>query len=165
MAFQCNAELIFELGIQIERNGKLFYQEIAKGAPDEQLTSLFLELAEWEEQHIDLFQRLLDELPDSMRQDDLFDPADDMMLYVNAAADSHVFVSTPDIAALVDEHCSSPLQALDMALAFEKDSVVYYTTMKRVVAKHLGQEKIDLLIEEELKHIAILNDRKKQLGP
>ncbi len=164
MSFQFNAESIFKIGIQIEKNGKLFYQEAAKGTSDEQLKSLFLELATWEGRHVDLFQRLLDELPNSMREDDIFDPEDEMLSYLNAAADSHVFVTTPDMAALVDEHCSSSLQALDMALTFEKDSVVYYTTVKKVVAKRMGREKIDLLIEEELKHISILNARKKQLA-
>ena len=162
MAFQFTAESIFEIGIQIEKNGKIFYQEVAQKTTDEGLKSLFLELAEWEDQHVDLFQCLLDDLPDSMRQDDIFDPDDEMVSYLKAAADSHVFVATPDIAVVADEFGASPLLALDMAIAFEKDSVVYYTSMRKVVAKHMGQEKIELLIEEELKHISILNARKKQ---
>ena len=163
MSFQFNAASIFEIGVQIEKNGKLFYQEVAKGISDERLQSVFLELAQWEDQHVELFQHLLEELPDAMRQDDIFDPDGEMLSFLRAAADSHVFVTTTDIAALANELCVSPSKAFDMALTFEKDSVVYYTTMKNVVAKHMGQEKIDQLIEEELKHISILNARKKQL--
>ena len=54
--------------------------------------------------------------------DDIFDPEDEMLLYLKAAADSHVFVANSDIAAMVETQCKSPAQALALALAFEKDS-------------------------------------------
>lgn len=112
---------------------------------------------------MELFQQLQAELPDNMRQDNIFDPEDEMMSYLKAAADSHVFVATSDIARLFKEKCHSPVDVLDMALTFEKDSVVYYTTVKKAVAKHFGQKQIDLLIDEELSHISLLNAKKKQL--
>jgi hypothetical protein len=34
--------------------------------------------------------------------------------------------------------------------------------MRKVVSDHLGREKIDLIIDEELKHIAMLNSRKNK---
>ena len=162
MPIPFDAESIFDIGIQIEKNGKTFYTEVAKGTSDEAIKSLFTELAEWEEQHVELFQRLQAELPETLKEQNFFDPNDEMGEYLKAAADSHVFVATMDVAQIAAK-CQSPVEALDMALTFEKDSVVYYTTMKKVVAEYFGREKIDLLIDEELKHISILNTKKKQI--
>jgi rubrerythrin len=163
MAIPFDAESIFEIGVQIEKNGKTFYTAVSKRVSDEALKSLFTELAEWEDQHIQLFQQLQAELPENVKEQNFFDPNDEMGEYLKAAADTHVFVASTDISQLAAK-CASPVEALDMALTFEKDSVVYYTTMKKVVAKHFGREQIDLLIDEELEHISILNTKKKQIG-
>lgn len=163
MTFQFNAELIFEIGVQIEKNGKAFYLEAAKRASDDASKALFTELADWENAHIAVFQQLQADLPDMAGDDTLFDPDNELVSYLQAAADSHVFDNSADIAYLVSQ-CQTTADVFDLALTFEKDSVVYYTTMKKVVPARLGQEKIDLLIDEELKHISILNTKKKLLS-
>ena len=163
MSLQFNAESIFEIGVQIEKNGQQFYLEAAEKASDDAVKSLFTELADWEKNHIALFEQLKAELPATMREDTLFDPENELYTYLEAAANTHVFVESTDISKLVAQ-CNTAIEAFDLALAFEKDSVVYYTTMKKMVADHLGQGKIDKLIDEELKHIAILNARKKQFA-
>lgn len=163
MTFQFNAELIFEIGVQIEKNGKAFYLEAAQRSADEASKAVFTELAEWEGAHIALFQRLKAELPETAVEDLLFDPENELVGYLQAAADSHVFENSADIAYLVAQ-CRTTADVFDLALTFEKDSVVYYTTMKKVVPDYLGQAKIDRLIDEELKHIALLNTKKKLLS-
>ena len=145
MSIQFNAESIFEIGVQIEKNGRAFYLEAAKSVSDELIKSLLIELADWEKGHIDLFEQLKTELPDTMREDNLFDPENEFFIYLQAAADSHVFVGSIDVSQLVAQ-CKSSVDIFEMALRFEKDSVVYYTTMKKMVADHRGQEKIDTLI-------------------
>ena len=160
MSIQFNAESIFEIGVQIEKNGRAFYLEAAENVSEESIKSLLTELADWEEEHIELFEKLKTELPDTMREDNLFDPENEFYAYLEAAANSHVFVASTNVSQLV-AGCGSPAEIFDLALRFEKDSVVYYTTMKKVVADHLGQGKIDKLINEELQHISILNKKKK----
>jgi len=152
-----NAASVFEIGIQIERNGKAFYQAMAEQLKEADSKAFFAQLAEWEDKHIALFQRLQSALPEQAREDHLFDPDGEMAAYLKAAADTHVFIATPDMAALIASRCHSALDAVELALTFEKDSVVYYVTMKKVVAEHAGRNKIDLLIDEELHHVAILN--------
>jgi rubrerythrin len=71
-------------------------------------------------------------------------------------------VKNKDMVALV-AGCKGPLDILDIAMTFEKDSVVYYTTMKKVVSKNLGQDKVDRLIDEEIKHIGLLSQRRAKL--
>ncbi len=102
------------------------------------------------------------QLPEKIRYEPLFDPEDEYRDYLQVAADSHVFARSLDIPKLASQ-CKTPFEALNLALNFEKDSVVYYTTIKTAVAAHFGGEKIDTLINEELKHISLLNSMQKGL--
>ena len=158
-----NAREIFDIGVQIEANGKAFYEAAAKKTAETSMREFFLELAAWENTHIKLFDELRDALPKGAGNVPVFDPNDEAALYLQATADSHVFVRNTDMVALV-AGCKGPVDIIDVAMTFEKDSVVYYTTMKKVVAKDLGQDKVDRLIDEEIKHISLLTQRRAKLA-
>jgi rubrerythrin len=77
-------------------------------------------------------------------------------------AESHVFIKNRDVSGLASR-CRTSAEALDLAITFEKDSIVFFTTMKGIVPEHLGKDKIDLLINEEIKHISILTQKRQEL--
>ena len=158
-----NAREVFDIGTQIEVNGKAFYEAAAKKVADAAMKDFFLELAAWENTHITLFGGLRDALPKGAGNVPVFDPNDEAAMYLQATADSHVFVKNKDMVGLV-AGCKGPIEILDLAMTFEKDSVVYYTTMKKVVAPNLGQDKVDRLIDEEIKHISMLSQRRAKIA-
>ena len=162
MALGFNAREVFDIGVQIEVNGKAFYEAAAKKVADAKNRAFFVELANWEAQHIQLFSELRDKLPAASGAE-AFDPAGEAAMYLQATADSHVFVKNQDIVALV-AGCRGPAEILDLAIVFEKDSVVYYTSMKQAVSPRFGQDKIDRLINEEIRHIGMLARRKLDLA-
>ena len=161
MAVPFNAEDLFDIGIKIEKNGKEFYERASALISESIVKDLFSELAEWEGKHIELFEKMKSELPETARKDSLYDPEGEAASYIEAAADSHVFIKSADVSSIT-ARCSTPTEALETALSFEKDSVIFFVTMRKVVSDHLGREKIDLIIDEELKHIAMLNSRKNK---
>ena len=162
MSFNFNADEIFQIGVQIEINGQRFYETVAKNTSESSVKKLFSDLSRWESEHIELFKKLKQRLPDSAKREDLFDPNQELHLYLKATADSHVFLKHKDIPELASK-CKTPIEALDLAVAFEKDSVVLYTTMKKLVPEYLGKGEIDTLIDEEISHIFILTQKKKEL--
>ncbi len=162
MSFSFNADEIFQMGIEIETNGHKFYETVAKSTPDASAKKIFADLAKWEFQHIQLFKKLRERLPAAATQEDLFDPHEEFHLYLKATADSHVFLRNQDIPKLAKK-CKTSVQALDLAVAFEKDSVVFYTTMKKLVPEHLGKGEINTLIDEEISHLYILTQKKRDL--
>ncbi len=163
MALGFNAREVFDIGVQIEVNGKAFYEAAAKKVADSRNRAFFTELADWEAQHVQLFTELRDKLPTSAGSAQVFDPEGEAATYLKATADSHVFVTNRDVLALV-AGCRGPAEILDLAITFEKDSVVYYTTMKQAVSPKFGQDRIDRLINEEIRHIGMLARRKLELG-
>jgi len=162
MAIEYNAEEIFRIGVEIEKNGWTFYTQAAELFQDHDIKNLLNDLANWESKHIKTFERMRQELPDDARMEIAIDPDNDVMRYLKAAADSHVFHMNKDVGDLV-KNCKDARDVLLMALTFEKDSVVVYTSMKNVVSEKMGKEKVDILIIEELTHIAMLKDELEKL--
>ena len=163
MSYYFNADEVFRIGVEIEENGKVFYEAGAAQASEPAVRELCRKLAAWETKHVELFEELRRKLPPAAREGSAFDPDSEEGAYIKATADTHVFLRNKDVGALV-RACGDGAALLDLAIAFEKDSVVFYSAMKPLVAKHLGQGGIDALIEEELRHIGILTIEKEKLG-
>jgi rubrerythrin len=162
MSIYLNADDVFRVGVQIETNGKLFYETAAKQTQEARAKELFKELAHWENQHIELFERLRLQLPETAKEENLFDPGSELEMYIKATADSHIFIKNKDIASLVST-LKTPREVLDLAITFEKDSVVFYSAMKNAIPESFGKGRMDALINEEIKHISMLTQQKERL--
>jgi rubrerythrin len=155
MAIIYNAEEIYQMGVEIEKNGLAFYAAAAQSVKNADVKKLCEELGQWEGKHVALFEALKAKLPEAARQETSYDPNNELGMYLKAAADSHIFVANKEITALV-ANAKSPLDILHMALSFEKDSVVLYTTMKNMVPEHLGKKDLEKIIDEEIMHISFI---------
>ena len=163
MSITYNAEEIYDMGIQIERNGQTFYQAAAESAAEKDVKELLTDLAHWEKAHIDLFKELKKQIPSDVQTDPGLDLDQQQLLYLKAAADTHVFTKNADPVALA-KTCKGPIDVLEIALNFEKDSVVLYTAMKDLVPESLGKETIDKLIQEEISHISMIHEWMERLS-
>ncbi|MFW5774748.1 MAG: ferritin-like domain-containing protein [Chitinivibrionales bacterium] len=154
-----NADEIYEMGVEIEKNGREFYRHAAELAQDDDAKRLFLELSDWETRHIDIFEKLRQNVPDDLKQDDSgFDIDQQKHAYLKAAADSHIFSRNLDPVEFI-KNAKSPADILRYAMNFEKDSVVLYVSMKNIVPAQLGRDTIDGLINEEIKHVSMLQEQ------
>jgi rubrerythrin len=163
MAYYLNADEIFRVGVQIEENGREFYRLAAAEASEPEVRDLCRGLAEWESRHVDLFESMRRSLPASARQGAGFDPDSEEQSYLKAAADSHVFLKDKKVATLLAD-CRTGRDILELAIGFEKDSVVFYSAMIKVVPAEYGGPSLAALVEEELKHVAMLVREKAKLS-
>lgn len=149
------ADQVFGVGIEIEKNGRAFYAAAAAGAAGSSIRKLLNELAVWEKKHIEIFTGLRDSLPPQAKDDNLVDPSDEIALYLKATADNHVFIRNAETAALAAS-CRTPADILNLALSFEKDSIVFYASVREAVSEGQGKPEVEQLIREELSHVAFL---------
>lgn len=163
MSVTFNADEIFKIGVEIEKNGFAFYSAAAKRSDDPQIKQLLGELAYWEERHIEIFEKLRRELSAQVDVMEEYDPDNMVHLYLKSISDSKVFVKGQKMDGELDK-CNSPSEVLTAALAFEKDSVVFYSSMKEAVRSDLGKEDVDKLIREELLHVGIITQELTKLG-
>ena len=142
---------IAELGVQIEINGKDFYDTLTLKAKDKKAKETFKYLAGEEEKHIEKFKHILN----SIRK---YEPKEaypqEYFSYMNSLASNHVFTQKnkgKEIAAKI----KGEREAIDLGIKFEKDSVTFYEGMKKIMPKE-DIETINTLIHEENNHITKL---------
>lgn len=156
MNTEFNAEEILEIACQIERNGAAFYRKAAEIVQDDHSRATLLELANMEDGHENLFEAM--KAQDSGLQELLADPDGVAYMYLRAIAQNHVFVSTrspadkiPPDAALID--------VLNVAMQAELASIAYFQALLDNVPEHFHREKLTEIIEEEKRHVVIINNK------
>lgn len=160
MSMPFNADEIFEMAEQIERNGGKFYRAAAEKFPAVQ--DLLLKLAKMEIKHEQTFAKMRAELSGTEIEEAVFDPDDQAQMYLRVMADGHVFnIKTDPAEKLTDQ--DTPKEVLKMAIGFEKESIAFYTGLKEAVPQKAGKDKVDGIIREEMNHVVILNKRLQDL--
>ncbi|MBW2589520.1 MAG: ferritin family protein, partial [Deltaproteobacteria bacterium] len=147
-----NADEIFEMAEQIERNGASFYRKAAESINDPAEKKLLLDFAEMEDEHEKTFADLRAGLAEKEKTSTVFDPEGEAALYLRALADTRVFFEKK-----IDT--SSMEEILKEAILAEKDSIVFYLGMKEMVPENFGKTKIDAIIKEEMTHIKLLSGK------
>jgi len=156
MTIDFNADEIFEMAEQIERNGARFYRTAAERATEKNERQMLLGLAAMEDEHENVFAAMRETLSTSEKLSTTFDPYGEAASYLRAMADGHVFDTKTDPADFLTGG-ESIEDILKKAIELEKDSIVFYLGMKEMIPKRLGKEKIDHIIKEEMEHIVSLN--------
>ena len=156
MSYDFNADEIFEMAEQIERNGAKFYRTSAEGVEDPASREMLSDLAAMEDQHEKTFSSMRADLSEQEKVSTTFDPENEAFLYLRALADSRVFVQRkiPSIKSLAGRPEEEIMEEiLKFAIGAEKESIVFYLGMKDAVPESLGKGRLDNIIKEEMKKI------------
>jgi rubrerythrin len=153
------ASEIVELGIQIEKNGRDFYNALCRQTKSMPSVELFKFLAGEEEKHIKVFQGLL-EKTEKYEPPEIY--ADEYVAYMNALAGEYVFTQKnkgEEIAKTI----KTDKEAVELGIGFEKDSIIFYEGMKRAVPEY-SLVAVEELIRQEQGHLQQLIDLKKKVS-
>jgi rubrerythrin len=149
---------IVEIGVQIEINGRDFYQKAAKKTKNPGVKEIFKWLGKEEEEHISTFQKILNSAhkyePRGAYPDEYFS-------YMNTLAEGHVFTKEHTGLAIA-EKTASDIDAIELGIKFEKESIVFYEEMKKIVHDE-DKTLLDQLIDQEKIHLQKLQVFKKDL--
>ena len=156
MRYDFNADEVFEMAEQMERNGEKFYKRAAATIDDEPHKKLLLELAAMEVDHEKTFKAMRSDLKAAEKSATVFDPEGEAALYLRALVDTRVFFEK-------EIDVSSMEKILKAAIEAEKDSIVFYLGMKNAVPDKFGKDKIEGIIKEEMGHIRLLSRELTQL--
>ncbi len=148
MSFFTAAEGL-EMAMEIEKNGELFYREVASSNSDPDIKALFEDLAAQEQGHYRLFQKMVGKVepapPLPAAEYDQYDT------YVQVALESALFAG-PDKALALARQATDRETALRAALGFEKDTLLFFYDLRDMVREQ-DRETIGKIIREEKKHI------------
>ena len=158
MSISFNAIEVFEIAERIERNSVKFYRRAAEALSGQELSEILLSLAEFEKGHEKTFADMRKQISNKELDLITFDPEDEMTLYLQKIADSHIFDPKKDPGEqLKDKETAEDI--LKFAIEAEKNSIIFYLGLKNFVPAKAGKDKVDEIIQEEMEHIAELNTR------
>jgi rubrerythrin len=162
MAITFNANEIFEMAEDIERNAAGFYRQAAKNTADKKVKQTLLNLATMEDKHLDTFCLMRKELTEKQKQQMVFDPDNEAAMYLQTMADSR---GTEGRKSATENLTGNETieQLLKIAVNAEKDSIVFYVSLMDLVPAGAGKDKVQAVIEEEISHLVILKQQLKAL--
>jgi rubrerythrin len=154
---------VLEVAIEIEKNGRSFYESLARLTKVSKVRDIYVYLASQEKEHENTFREMLKRLG-GYRPLQAY-PGEHYQ-YIRDLADSAIFVGERVQAAVAQESRAvvargimSKSEALAIAIGFEKDSILLYSEIRGLVPK-ADQEIVDKVIYEERRHLRRLMDLK-----
>jgi rubrerythrin len=153
-----HAETIIKIAISIEKNGHLFYENLGQKFNDPGLLKVFQTMAEDEIEHQSTYENFYEVFARENLKDDI---STEDLAAVSSLSESHIFNDEEKVERRLSG-VSSPADAIDMAIEFEKDSVVFFTAMRDYVFKDEAGI-IDRMAKEEMAHVVRLLELKNEL--
>ncbi len=161
MGISFSADEVFEMAMDIEKNGEAYYRKALTLAKSAGVKTVLTDLMEQEQHHYATFKGLRDNLPPRASLPTVADPESEEYLYLDALVKSRLFNTTREAEALAAKS-GNEIEALRSALVFEKDTVLFFQTMKAMTDERLGRGDIDRIIEEEHRHIVRISKAIKE---
>ncbi|MDD5196629.1 MAG: ferritin family protein [Candidatus Omnitrophica bacterium] len=149
---------VVALGIQIEKNGRDFYNRMAEQSKVLKAREVFRFLTGEEEKHIKVFQGILDK---TRKFEPQGQDTDEYYAYMNTLAREYIFTQK-DEGEKIAKAIQTDKEAIEKAISFEKDSVVFYEGLKKIVPDY-DVKIIETLIVQEEGHLKQLIETKKLL--
>lgn len=137
------------MAMEIEKNGEVYYNEVAARSADSEVKALFEDLAIQEQGHYRLFEAMLgkkEPVPDLSS-----DEYDEYRAYLEAALDNALFAG-PDKALALARQAEDKDTAVRAALGFEKDTLLFFYDLREMVSEK-DRAGIAGVIQEEKRHV------------
>lgn len=148
---------VAEMGVQIEKNGRDFYNAVTRLSKNPKAKEVFKYLAGEEEKHIKTFEGIVL----SVKK---YEPSEaypgEYFAYLRALSEEYVFTKK-NKGLEIAKKIKNDKEAIDLGIGFEMDSILFYYEMKGVVLE--GEYRvIDGLIEQEREHLRKLSALKRR---
>jgi len=138
---------IVEIAIEIEKNGRDFYNAFSGRLKDKDIKELFRCLSIEEANHIEDFKKIFDSVSSHNPCESY---PQDYFAYLNAIASEYVFTKKDELKERIGS-ISSEKEAIDISIGLEKDSILFYEEMKKIVPDK-DSNIIDTIIDQEKEH-------------
>lgn len=147
---------LLEVALGIEKNGAAFYQALADKTKHKDAKAIYDYLAGEEKKHLNTFQSMLDSVGKYQPPESY---PGEYVLYLKSLVDNTVFTD-PAAAQEKAEKAPSEIEALDIGIQAEKDSILFYVEMQNLVGPP-ARKVVSGIIDEEKGHLRQLSELKQ----
>jgi rubrerythrin len=159
MSVVFSGDEIIEMAVRTEATGYAFYSLAKKNAKSTELKDLFGYLAEEELNHKTTYEGMTDVIGESAQGVPV--DWDELGFYIQSMIESSLFLGADkniNLAAKVNDD----KQAIDFALGFEKDTLLFFYQLRDLV-KTVNKPVIEKIIKQEQLHIQKLSAMKRNV--
>ena len=149
---------LLAIAIDIERRGIVFYDVMAKSAENGEVRLVFQALVDMEHRHVQTFQAMLAEAGSDKNEEAY---SGEEAAYLKSLVESNIF-SDDAITSELFTSLDNDIEALEMAIGLEKDSILFYYQIKDIIPQK-EQLLLERIIAEEKSHLRDLSKAKRQL--
>ena len=136
-----------DMAMEVEKNGEVFYNAVAQKAVNPQVKAVFQALAVQEQNHYAVFW----EMAGGLAHGQPLAAFDEYKAYLHATMRNALFAG-PDKALAAADQAQNEQAALQMAIDFEKDTLLFFDDLGEMVGK-ADQPTVARIIQEEKAHI------------
>jgi len=151
---------LVQMGVEDERTGVAFYSVLAEKTADAELRQQYADLAEQERHHQKRFEQMLEDLGNVQATETY---PGEYIAYLRAMLDSRALPDEATAQRMANERADDPAASLDLALRFERDTLVLMNELRGMVPEK-DRGTVDELAREEQGHLVVLARAKEKLG-
>jgi len=156
MSYLLDVREILGFAVYIEKRGYEFYVEAMKKFAEPRITELFQYLADEEFKHEKVFKKLMQQSGDAKTGER--DP--EYQAYLQEFCKAHQLGDKEAITQKL-ARLSSLEEILDLAMGFEKDSIVFFSELKEMYAEGHAAA-VEKVIREEMGHLRRIFQMKRR---
>ncbi|MCX6555634.1 MAG: ferritin family protein [Candidatus Aminicenantes bacterium] len=156
MSYLLAVKEILGFAVYIEERGYEFYVEAMKKFAEPRATELFQYLADEEFKHEEFFKKLVEKSGGIKRES--LDP--EYQAYMKEFIKAHQLGDKEAINKKLTR-ISTLDEILDLAMSFEKDSIVFFSELKEMLAKG-DTAAVERVIHEEMGHLRKIFQMKRE---
>jgi len=151
-----SASEILEIAVQIEINGKDFYEAMAAKSGSRPAQDIFKFLAAEESRHKSVFEGMLQQVEKNVPAESY---PEEYGEYMRGLSGEHIFTKS-GAGAQAAKGVKGDAEAICKGIGFEKDSIMFYEGMKKAVPSY-DHKIVDAVIEQEKLHLLKLTELAK----
>lgn len=151
----------FKVAMNLEKEGRDFYEEFARKTKDEDIRHIFLQLAEEEQEHYNMFRKMYEQSGEANKE--ILGEDEEVRKYLASLVRPGVFY---DVRTIPQETLKGldVAEALGVGVQVEKDSIIFYTEAWLRSRNIKAKKAFKTILAEERRHLNILIERMLTLG-
>ena len=149
---------IIRIALEVEQTGMHSYREMKQATQDQELNKLLGYLEKEEEDHISIFSKMFKDI--EINPATMPEPSPEDQAYLDSIMKSTVFEG-PQAGIKRAKEAKTPIDILKLSLQFERDSMLFWTRLFKMVLE-TDRPLIQRLIEQEDKHVRDIESLLKQ---
>ena len=150
---------LINIAIGIERSGITFYDIMARTTDNEMARDIFHDFVEMERAHLNLFQNMLSNISNDKPPEI---ETSEYAGYLQALIDDAVFTNDAVMSETLTQ-ADSDIKALEIGISAEKDSILFYQSIKDIMPRR-AVPALEKIISEEKSHLQQLTTIRKKLA-